>query len=291
MTKTAVLIFGWNRPHYMQKMLKSVRRNKKLDTFVYLDFCEDVNKTKLLVQLCNLYIPHASVVVRQKRYGCQNNIDCARLQVFNKGYDRIIVLEDDFILSDHYFQLLQNSLTWCEKNYPIIGMVIGWTGFSNYNSYNPQQHKPYQLGFSRGHMLGYIMNKSSWNKMFYYYKNYMQITKNCLIDHHPQMYNKLRMFFKTLPVNIKKSQQWKNNFRNQFCFGQDRATVACMYAAGIHRANFNLSRLQYIGYVGVHAKIKDSINIGWSKVKISNLQQDQFQKQFQLTPQLKQLCL
>lgn len=290
MKKTALLIFGWNRPQYMQLMLKTVRRNKKLDTFIYLDYCQDVMKTKKLVALCKLYLPHANIIVRQRRYGCQNNIDLARLQTFNKGYDRIIVLEDDFLISDNYFQLLQNALDWCEQNCPKICMIIGWTGFSNYKSYNKNNFKPYELSFSRMHMLGYILSKNGWSKMYNYYKQYMQITKNCLIDYNPNVINKLKQFFRTLPVNINKSQQWKIKFQNQPCYGQDRATIACMYAAGIHRANFNLSRLQYIGFVGLHANIRDSLNYGWSNVKMYQNSYDAIQKDFQLSQQLKELC-
>lgn len=292
MKKTALLIFGWNRPHYMQMMLKTVRRNKKLDTFVYLDYCQDMKKTQILISLCNLYIPYAKIIVRQKRYGCQNNIDCARLQAFNNGYDRIIVLQDDFLISDNYFTLLQNALDWCQNNCPKICMVIGWTGHNNYKTYKDYKFQPYQLSFSRQHMLGYIMNKYGWDKMYEpYYKKYMQITKDCLIDYDICKLNELKCFFRKLPVNINKSQQWKNNFRNQGCYGQDRATIACMYAAGLHRANFDLSRLQYIGYVGLHANIKDSINFGWDNVKMSQITQDAYQKEFKLSQQLKYLVI
>lgn len=291
MKKTALLIFGWNRPHYMQLMLRTVSRNKKLDTFVYLDFCQEKHKTNLLVNLCKLYVPHAKIIIRQKRYGCQNNIDCARLQAFNNGYDRIIVLEDDFLISDNYFTLLQNALDWCQKNCPKICMVIGWTGHNNYKTYKNFKFEPYQLSFSRQHMLGYILSKNGWDKMYQpYYKKYMQLTKNCLIDYDACKLNQLKYFFRNLPVNIDKSQQWKQKFCNQGCYGQDRATVACMYAAGIHRANFNLSRLQYIGYIGLHANLKDSINFGWNNIRMYQSEQDFCQKDFKLSNQLRELC-
>lgn len=291
MTDTAVLIFGWNRPQYMSRMLQSVSKNKKLDTFIYLDNFRDQRITATLVDLCKRYVPHAQIIVRQKRYGCQNNIDCARLQTFNKGYKRIIVLQDDFVISNNYFQLLQNALDWCEKNYPQICMIIGWTGHDDYKTYNPNNFKPYELSFSRRHLLGYILSKNGWDKMYNpYYKQYMEITKDCLIDYKPLILNKLKQFFRSIPVNINKPQQWKIKFQNEPCYGQDRATVACMYAAGIHRANFNLSRLEYIGFVGLHANMKDSINYGWDNIKMYQNPQDSIQTEFELSNEMKELC-
>ena len=170
-------------------------------------------------------------------------------------------------------------------------MVIGWTGHNNYKTYKNFKFEPYQLSFSRQHMLGYILSKNGWDKMYQpYYKKYMQLTKNCLIDYDACKLNQLKYFFRNLPVNIDKSQQWKQKFCNQGCYGQDRATVACMYAAGIHRANFNLSRLQYIGYIGLHANLKDSINFGWNNIRMYQSEQDFCQKDFKLSNQLRELC-
>lgn len=286
MTDTAVLIFGWNRPHYMQKMLQSVSKNKKLDTYVFLDQYKDIKITYQLLQLCKKYIPHAEVKLRQKRYGCENNIDNARFWAFNKGYKRIIVLEDDFVISKNYFQLLENALDWCQKYYPSICCIIGWTG-KDYKTYQNFQYQPYKLSFSRLHLLGYILSKTGWQKMLPYYSQYMELTNNCLIDYSHSKLMELRQFFRCLPVNINMSEQWKNKFRNQPCYGQDRATISCMYAAGIHRANFDLSRLEYIGYVGLHANLQDSINFGWSNIKKTELDSDATNKQFQIDQQFK----
>jgi len=56
--------------------------------------------------------------IRDRRYGLNDNITCGISEVFAKGYDAVIVLEDDIVVSEDafYFLILNLILLKDDKN-------------------------------------------------------------------------------------------------------------------------------------------------------------------------------
>lgn len=133
--KTAILIVGYNRPDNFKQVIESVARNKaNFRTFVKLDKCDDQKIAAEHFKLTAEILPKASVEVRTNHVGINRNVLMSFREVFALGYDRVIYLEDDTVISDNGIGMLISMMDFADAHPELkIGMAQLWSFSTNQN--------------------------------------------------------------------------------------------------------------------------------------------------------------
>ena len=117
--KTALAIFGWRRPEHLKKCLEAVKRNKKIDTFVFLDggYLDSVYK------IVEEFDPRL-IFSNHEHWGLKKSI-FKGIDIIFKKYDSVIVLEDDIVVADDFVQYILDGLKFYE-NKKDMGSITGY---------------------------------------------------------------------------------------------------------------------------------------------------------------------
>ena len=116
--KIAVILFAYDRIKYLRRALKSHRELPGLDYYCFIDCSPKQTEVYYVVNL----FPHWKITPRVVHLGLDYNITQGITEVFDMGYDAVIVLEDDLELSeDAFFYLVSNLIIF--KDDPHCGSV------------------------------------------------------------------------------------------------------------------------------------------------------------------------
>ena len=104
--RTAILVIGFKRLHYFEQTLESLERcpeSQTLDFHFYLDGGKKSRQGELKQMIDASSIKSKHIVCRESNYGIGRHLIGARRDLFDGlGYDRLILFEDDMILSPTY---------------------------------------------------------------------------------------------------------------------------------------------------------------------------------------------
>jgi hypothetical protein len=112
-----IVLFTYNRPNHLSQTINSLKKNllaNESNLYIYSDGPKN-NQDANLVSLVREYIKSIdgfksiNIIERDKNWGLANNIINGVTSVVNE-YGKIIVLEDDLILSPYYLNFLNNAL-------------------------------------------------------------------------------------------------------------------------------------------------------------------------------------
>lgn len=116
-TYAPVLLFVYNRPAHTRQLLDSLRRNDlaaESELYIYSD-CHRSDKDKEAVEEVRRLVRKAegfgkvTVIERSENWGLARNIiDGVTVQV--KAYGKVIVLEDDLIVSPYFLRFMNEAL-------------------------------------------------------------------------------------------------------------------------------------------------------------------------------------
>jgi hypothetical protein len=102
--KIACVLFAYKRPRYLKRAIKTHKKIEGIDYFAFIDYSEIQKKIYEIIDEANIY---KIIYQWQENKGLNANIIGGINHIFNLGYDAVIVLEDDLLLSDDaYFYLL-----------------------------------------------------------------------------------------------------------------------------------------------------------------------------------------
>ena len=107
--RTATILFCYNRPKYLKKTLESI--NEIID-YAYVDYSR---KQGQILSLLRGRVKN--IILRDVHYGLSANIIHGVTQVFQSGYDSVIVIEDDLILGYYFFPYMRNGLEFFGRKY------------------------------------------------------------------------------------------------------------------------------------------------------------------------------
>jgi len=113
--ETAVVLFAYNRPHYLKKALKTHKRIAGLKYYAFVDYSDKQDEIISLVMDSGIY---HEIVPRTYHYGLDRNITEGITEVFKK-HDAVIVLEDDLLLDENGIRTLLFCLYCYEYNYGV----------------------------------------------------------------------------------------------------------------------------------------------------------------------------
>lgn len=94
--KIALILFAYNRPKYLKRAIKTHVVPAGIDTFAFIDYSETQKKIYKIIDEANIY---KTIFKRPENLGLNESIKRGIQHIFNLGYDAVIVLEDDLLLS------------------------------------------------------------------------------------------------------------------------------------------------------------------------------------------------
>lgn len=122
MMSTPVVIFSYKRPDHLDRLLKSLLQNAEAsstDVFIYSDGPKsdadygDVARTREVAEQVSGFAS-VTVVKRKENIGLAKNIITGVSEVLEK-YDRVIVLEDDLVVTPSFLKYMTSALNFYEN--------------------------------------------------------------------------------------------------------------------------------------------------------------------------------
>lgn len=112
-----ILLFVYNRPEHTRLSVESLKNNilaEESELFIYADAAKnemdkpDVDKVRAYIHTINGFAK-ISIVEREQNIGLANNVIDGVTTLVNQ-FGRVIVLEDDLILSQYFLQFMNEAL-------------------------------------------------------------------------------------------------------------------------------------------------------------------------------------
>lgn len=129
--KTAIIYYCYNRLDHTKKSLpKIIEYKSTLPLFVFCDGAKrsdekEVNEVRDYVKQTTHDLDKCEVVLRDTNFGLAPNVINGVDLVFNKGFEAVIVLEDDCVPKSDFFNYMDNALRYYSL-YPKVMHVSGF---------------------------------------------------------------------------------------------------------------------------------------------------------------------
>lgn len=128
MSYAPIIVFGYNRADMIENLLKSLEKNEnieEMDLFIFLDIPDkkkprDIPLSQEVIAYINVYkaaskFKHVEVEVAKQHKGLANSVISGVSKVINQ-YGKVIVLEDDLIVSNDFLDYMQRGLEFYRKD-------------------------------------------------------------------------------------------------------------------------------------------------------------------------------
>ena len=115
--KIAFVLFTYKRINTLKRVLKSYNIPNGLDCYCFIDYSEKQEEVASLVGKYGF-----NIIRREVNYGLNKNIVSGINEVFDMGYDALVISEDDILFGQDAFYYLINGLITL-KNDPYCGSV------------------------------------------------------------------------------------------------------------------------------------------------------------------------
>lgn len=131
MTYAPVVVFGYNRVDMLQNLLESLEKNanvEKMDLFIFIDIPDaknvrDKKYSKDVIEYVNEYEKQSQfkrviVEIAKEHKGLADSIISGVTKVISK-YGKVIVLEDDLVVSNDFLDYMQRGLEFYKYHHKI----------------------------------------------------------------------------------------------------------------------------------------------------------------------------
>ncbi len=114
--KIAIALLLYNRPAHCQEVIESLIDNNVDDVYAFLDFSEKQEVKQNQEEIISLINQHSdklniTLYKHKESKGLKKSVIYALDTLFAKGYDGVILLEDDCVLRDEAYEFFQKTLT------------------------------------------------------------------------------------------------------------------------------------------------------------------------------------
>lgn len=258
-----VCIFSFNRPKYLKQLLESIKKNN-LDNVQFLLFQDgnyDVMRRKnvatrdQITSCMKLFedanLPNSKIFLTSNcfNYGIAIMQREAKRIIFdNSNIEFAFLFEDDFIIVENYFELIDSL----RNEYENDERAFSVQAFSNMklNSEEMERYKN-ELVVTDAHHWGWAVWKRSWDKIKNDFDLYYEFIKNVSYNdlrrhiYTDQIYDIFRQIYPEIP---KKSKHFS------LPVSQDGAKALCMNKNGMYQISTKLNYIKPIGEYGLNFK-------------------------------------
>jgi hypothetical protein len=276
--KIALAIFSFNRPEYLEPVLKSIESNNNIsdiDFYFFQDgyinkFSKKIKTEKELIEKCILIwekskIPNKTLVKQEYNVGIGISQFEAKVLLFEEmGYEEVMLFEDDLILSKNYIRLLRILLDQF-KYEKSVGIVMCHGSEKRLES-KDKAEKLYILRPGDIHMWGWAMWKDRWLKIKPDFLKYYKFIEK--IDYKKRPTWEIINFYKKEGINLGYSSQ-------------DGAIHYSIFKNGLLIINTQVNRGKYIGEKGEHMTPDIFKNTYFPKTVLDEFKEDEVIKRFE----------
>lgn len=125
-----IALFAYNRPTHLEACLNALMQNElaaQSSLFIYIDKVEDeldienIKKNKDVIKIANekQWCANCEITIRNENFGIEKNIIFAVTELINK-YNKVIVLEDDLIVSNSFLTYMNTALIKYENEEKVM---------------------------------------------------------------------------------------------------------------------------------------------------------------------------
>lgn len=127
-----IILFVYNRVYHTKETIKSILGNKEsihTDLYVYADGAKRIEDEESVEQVRSLFqglkgFKSVTLIQREKNLGLAQNIITGVTEVIAQ-HDRVIVLEDDLVLSPYFLKFMNENLERYQENHA-VGSIHGY---------------------------------------------------------------------------------------------------------------------------------------------------------------------
>ena len=295
---TAIALIGYDRPKYFGQVLASIARNpeaKDWPLFVFLDGPAGAEQDEQARAVALSDIANPYVVQYDGNVGCGLNIIMARQYLFDRlEFDRVFIMEDDLVISPHYFGLVSRLMDWCEAEYSDIGVVQGYWHCRENVDWKRQHLADVATG--NPHWWGYLMTRPAWNAI------------SPMMMEYAGMFLQGRPYWQRDEVGIRiwarsKLLAWDGRYRGERQFphhwrehynywqrtehplpasGQDGMTALSLQVAGLKKVCTVVNRGVNIGASGMHTNAASWQRNRMDEIKLDVFDEDKTLSEFEV---------
>lgn len=246
MIKIGVGIFSFNRPNYLKQQIKSIEDASHLNSFEFHLFQDGwvsdtlgINVAKPLDCIeCMQEFDLCKITNKQIHTRNQKNVGLAVNQYeglcyLTDNYDYVMLLEDDVVLSPHWFKLSLELIPYLDKyEETIFSFSPGFRKMDN------ESRELDTLVSDNHHHFAEIFKSSNHVRIRPLFNQYYELVRN--VEYRQRSHIEISKFFK-------KMGHWKSNVTGQDC-GKEWAIAQ----NNMKRYRFCMNRAIYIGEQGEH---------------------------------------
>jgi len=266
--RTAVATFGFGRPDHFERMLTSLGTCPEVadgvvDVVHFLDGGPGAEQDALRAVIQRSGVPFTDIVARPTNLGVGRQLIGARRELLDeRGYDRMVLVEDDIELNSTYLTTLLRLADWAEQ-YVDVGTVQVW----NVEAGTQDELEPRleEVELTNRHFVTYCISKRAWDlikpTLYAYEANHLMSKPYTKRSHY-----RIRRFMRQCLKHGRKkpdgtrldppveavhnpfpSVPWRSAPTSQ-----DAITSLALYLAGLHRLTTRVPHAYYFGETGVH---------------------------------------
>lgn len=285
MQKTAICFISFNRPEYFAQCIAALltqRNAPPVDWYLFQDGAVHESGFKVttpdLIRKCVSIFEAAplpgykELVLRPSNFGiARNQWEAFEYLFMTKGYEHIIVVEDDLVVSTDWLRLTHVLLDQFRDNKRIATVQAsctgGWDGaLGEKVRYNTA------MCIGKPHWWGTAIWKDRWEIIRVTYKEYYDFVKKYV--YHVRDHQAIRKWYRDV---------WR---MNEDITSQDRAKDWSCFKNGMTRAFTRVNRARYIGVHGVHANPGNFAAGGYAKMTINDMPEDETLSRFDDIPEM-----
>lgn len=165
--RTALLVIGYNRPEATARLLEALSADEdgldRVEIHHYLDGGPGADQDGVVAAIEASEVPYSGLVCRPENYGIGRHLIGARRDLFElKGYDRVLLIEDDVLPGPRFISTTLALADWAER-YDDVGTVQVWnhTTLSEPDLIDSMD----VVVPTNGHFFTYCMGKRVWNRI------------------------------------------------------------------------------------------------------------------------------
>lgn len=266
-----ILVTAYNRPRYFRKLVASLSKNPEAEHmpfFFILDGGPQATQQENMQIILKSPIKHKYIIARNSNYGNGKTIIDARRFMFEWcGFEKILVFEDDLVVSSNYIKFTLNLHKWARENFDNIGVVTGMSVCHLSLDQKRARLRAVKEGWD-GYW-GYCIDKEVYYKIKPMIEEY---ERKCLIEvprnklngqavaqwfmTHLRHYTPIRhrRTFKSTIDYLSRFKAWIYHVQHlqKRRDGQDIETRFALFKAGYIKIHTEVNRARYIGKHGVH---------------------------------------
>ncbi|MFC5775032.1 glycosyltransferase family 2 protein [Ectobacillus antri] len=122
--KVAVVLFVFNRPEHTKRVLEGLKKNRVEKLYIFADGARSTDDEEEVMEVRNLIKNidwcNTEIEYKEQNVGLAESIIKGVTGIFQRGYDGVIVLEDDCVPRSNFLKFMNDALVYYKDNKEVM---------------------------------------------------------------------------------------------------------------------------------------------------------------------------